>query len=143
MLEIGPRDLANGSVFVYRRDKTRKDRYSMPMAECTEGIAGLLDDIQASLLARALALRQTHTRDVDDMDTFRAFFTPQNSENPELHGGFAMAHWCEGTDCEKAINDELSVTIRCIPFDRGNSGCGPCVVCGKEGPGRVVFAKAY
>ena len=29
ILEIGPRDIQNNAVFVYRRDKTRKERYGM------------------------------------------------------------------------------------------------------------------
>jgi len=143
ILEIGPRDIANDSVFVYRRDKTRKDRYGMPLGEFTDGIAALLDDIQHSLFERARSLRDTHTCAVDDMDTFRTFFTPQNKQRPEAHGGFAMAHWCGRAACEKVVNDELSVTIRCIPFDREAHGPGPCIVCGTEGPGRVVFAKSY
>ncbi len=143
ILEIGPRDIANDSVFVYRRDKTRKDRYGMPLQEFTHGIAALLDDIQQSMYARALDLRNAHTCELDDMDAFRTFFTPQNQQRPEAHGGFAMAHWCGSEDCEKAVNDALSVTIRCIPFDRAEHGPGPCVVCGAAGPGRVVFAKSY
>ena len=143
ILEIGPRDLAEGSVFVYRRDKTRKERFAMPMEAFAAGIVDLLDEIQAHLLDRARNLRDQHTREIDSMDDFRAFFTPQHTDKPEIHGGFAMSHWCGGAGCEKAINDELSVTIRCIPLDRDTSGPGPCMVCGKEGPGRVVFAKAY
>lgn len=143
ILEIGPRDLAAAAVFVYRRDKTRKDRYNSPLDVFVAGVADLLDDIQASLLARAQALCEAHTRAIDKLDDFRAFFTPANQDRPEAHGGFALAHWCEGVDCEKAINDEFSVTIRCIPFDREKDGPGPCIICGKPGPGRVVFAKSY
>ena len=143
VLEIGPRDLASNSVFVYRRDKTRKDRYGMPLEEFAGGIVALLDDIQESLLTRARNLRDSNTRDIDDMDAFRAFFTPEDKERPEIHGGFARSHWCGSADCEKAINDALSVTIRCIPFDRAETGPGPCIVCGQAGPGRVVFAKSY
>ena len=67
----------------------------------------------------------------------------QNKKKPEVHGGFALSHWCDGEECENRINDELSVTIRTVPFDRAESGEGPCVCCGKPGPGRVVFAKSY
>ncbi|MFU8780452.1 MAG: aminoacyl--tRNA ligase-related protein, partial [Kiritimatiellia bacterium] len=143
ILEVGPRDLADGSVFVYRRDKTRKDRYGMPLAAFADGVAALLDDIQGGLLERARALRESNTRPIDDMDAFRRFFTPADKDRPEIHGGFALSHWCGGADCEKAINDALSVTIRCVPFDREQGGGGPCLVCGKAGPGRVVFAKSY
>ncbi|HAS81265.1 MAG TPA: proline--tRNA ligase [Verrucomicrobia bacterium] len=144
ILEIGPRDIAAGTVFVFRRDRTRQDRYGQPAAEFISTAAGLLDDIQKTLFDRALALRAAYTRDIDDWDQFVAFFTPVNKEQPEMHGGFAMSHWCDGADCEKKVNEDLSVTIRCIPLDRGAKGQpGACVVCGKPSTGRVVFAKAY
>jgi len=66
-----------------------------------------------------------------------------NAERPESHGGFALSHWCDDPACEAKVNDELSVTIRCIPLDRADSGAGACVACGKDSPGRVVFAKSY
>jgi prolyl-tRNA synthetase len=141
--EIGPRDIADQAVFVGRRDRTRRERRSEPRDVFVSGITALLDDIQATLFARASALRADNTRQIDDRKEFTAFFTPENKAKPEIHGGFAMSHWCEDTACEKKVNDDLSVTIRCIPLDRETGGAGACVVCGKPSKGRVVFAKAY
>jgi prolyl-tRNA synthetase len=140
-LEVGPRDMASDSVFVSRRDKTRKERYGQGKDEFVEGAVALLDEIQASLFERALRLRDDHTREIDTWDEFSAFFTPENKERPEIHGGFAMSHWCDDEACETKINDALSVTIRCIPLER--TGAGECIICGKPSAGRVVFAKAY
>ena len=142
-VEIGPRDIAKDSVFVGRRDKESSERYSENAGTFADGIVDLLDDIQACLFNKAKAFRETHTREIDDWDSFAAFFTPQNSDKPETHGGFAMAHWCDGEECENRINSTLSVTVRCIPFGREESGTGECVACGKKSPGRVVFAKSY
>ena len=103
----------------------------------------LLDDIQASLFQHALDHREQNTCDIDTWDEFKAFFTPENSEKPEMHGGFAHSHWCDAEECENKINDELSVTIRTVPFDRASSGEGSCILCGKSSSGRVVFAKSY
>ena len=86
---------------------------------------------------------QEHTRDIDTWDDFVAFFTPANADKPEVHGGFAMSHWCDGEACEQKINDALKVTIRCIPTDRAASGEGACIACGQPSMGRVVFAKSY
>ena len=142
-LEVGPRDMASDSVFVYRRDLTRKDRYTQDKDAFVKDAATVLDDIQASLLARALKLRADNSRDIDEWDAFCAFFTPENKDQPEAHGGFAHAHWCDSEACESKVNDSLSVTIRCIPFDRKESGAGKCIVCGGPSSGRVVFAKSY
>ncbi|NQT70106.1 MAG: hypothetical protein HQ552_11050, partial [Desulfobacteraceae bacterium] len=40
------------------------------------------------------------------------------------------------------IKEDLSVTIRCIPFD-DETPKGECICCRKPGDTRAVFAKAY
>ncbi len=143
ILEVGPRDLASDSVFAYRRDQTRKDRYNQDSSAFIAGVAALLDDIQQTLFERALTLRREHTCDIDTWEALVAFFTPANKVQPEAHGGFAMAHWCDEPACEEKVNAELSVTIRCLPLNRGDGGAGACIACGRPSPGRVVFAKSY
>jgi prolyl-tRNA synthetase len=143
ILEIGPRDIANNGVFVFRRDKDRKERFSMERDAFVAGVADILTDMQANLFARAKAYRDANTQVITDWNAFVAFFTPQNTERPEIHGGFALSYWCEDPDCEARINDALSVTIRCIPFDAEEHGTGACICCGKPAKKRVVFAKSY
>ena len=141
-VEIGMRDIAEGSVFVGRRDREPRDRYPEKQDAFVAGLPALLDDIQANLLQRARANLAEHTRTIDTWDDFRAFFTPANPDKPEIHGGFAMSHWCGEAACEDRVNQDLSVTIRCIPRD-GDGGAGACILCGKPSERRVVFAKAY
>jgi prolyl-tRNA synthetase len=43
---------------------------------------------------------------------------------------------------EEQIKNDLKVTIRCIPFDKGE-GPGKCVITGEPSSQRVVFAKSY
>ncbi len=142
-VEVGPRDMEKQAVFVGRRDKGPREKFSQPRDAFVAGVAGLLDEIQTSMLERAKAFRAQHTHAIDTWDDFVAFFTPKNADKPEIHGGFAMSHWCGGEACERKVTDDLTVTIRCVPFDREKNGAGACVVCGKESKGRVVFAKAY
>jgi prolyl-tRNA synthetase len=139
--EIGPRDIDKGGVFMARRDTNEKK--PMEKQAFIDGISDLLEDIQQNMLQAALDYRDQYTREIDDYDAFRAFFTPEDAERPEAHGGFALSHWCDGETCENSINDELSVTIRTVPFDRADGGPGACICCGKESVGRVVFAKSY
>ncbi|MDR0361915.1 MAG: proline--tRNA ligase [Planctomycetota bacterium] len=142
-IEVGPRDIGKNAVFVARRDRGPKEKYGQPRDEFIASLPAVLKEMQDGLLARAIAYRDGNTREIDDLDSFRAFFTPRNGEKPEIHGGFAMSHWCGDEKCEERITGELSVTIRCIPFDREKSGSGRCIVCGKPSEGRVPFAKAY
>jgi prolyl-tRNA synthetase len=148
-IEVGPRDVDGGVVMVARRDRPTKDKASMARGELVAGIAGILSDMQAALFARALKYRDESARAIDTRAEFDAFFTPKTER--EIHGGFALSHWCGDAACEASVKDALKVTIRCIPLG-GAEGSpweaklhedGPCVVCDKPGKGRVVFAKAY
>jgi len=141
-VEIGPKDIASDSVFVGRRDKDPRDKSAINKDAFVAEIGNILDDIQNTLFAKALAFRKEHTRNIDDKNTFDAFFTPENKERPEIHGGFAMSHWCGSAECEKQIKERLNVTIRCIPFEQENED-GQCIECAKASKKRVIFAKAY
>jgi prolyl-tRNA synthetase len=141
-VEIGPRDIANDAVFVARRDLPHKSKNAMPRAQFIAEVNELLDAMQTNLFERAKAFQSDNTRTIDDKDDFFAYFTPRNKEKPEIHGGFALSHWCGGADCETRIKADLTVTIRCIPLE-GPQETGSCLYCGTASRQRVVFAKAY
>lgn len=141
-LEIGPRDIANGAVFVGRRDKNRKDRYSQSKEEFLATITSVLDDIQHSLLERARSFRDQNTKRIDSKDEFYAYFTSANKEKPEIHGGFASCHWNGSSEVERMIKNDLNVTIRCIPLDAEEEE-GKCVITGEPSKRRVIWAKSY
>jgi prolyl-tRNA synthetase len=141
-VEIGPRDLDAGTVFVGRRDKGPKEKQSYPNAEFAAKAPALLQEIQDAIYARALTFRNENTRTIDSRDEFYAFFTPQNADKPEIHGGFARAHWNGSAEVEAKIKEELKVTIRCLPFEEKPEP-GACIFTGEPSRQRVVFAKSY
>jgi prolyl-tRNA synthetase len=141
--EIGMRDIEKNGVYFGRRDKPVKEKSAMTRDEFTTALPGILEDIQKNLFERALSRLKENTLEIDGWEKFKAWFTPKNADRPEIHGGFAMSHWCGDAACETKTQDELAVTIRLVPFDRAKSGPGQCVVCGKPSAGRVVFAKSY
>ncbi|MBI4579592.1 MAG: proline--tRNA ligase [Planctomycetes bacterium] len=141
-LEVGPRDMAADSVFVGRRDQGPKEKYSAKRAEFVAGLPALLDEMQKGLLERARAFREANTVRIDNKDDFYAFFTPANKDKPEIHGGFALAHWSGEREVEETLRNDLQVTVRCIPLDAPAED-GKCVVSGKPSRQRVVFGKAY
>ncbi len=141
-VEIGPRDIAADAVFMGRRDLPAGKKSSLSTDQFVSGITDLLDDIQHNLFERALQFRQAHTVEMTDKADFYSFFTPADRERPEIHGGFVQAGWCGSERCETTIKTDLSVTIRCIPFDGGPSG-GRCICCGSAAEKQVIFAKAY
>jgi len=141
-VEMGPRDLEKGTVAVARRDRGPKDKEFLPVADFTARAAEILQSIQEQLLARATAYRDEHTVKIDTKEEFYAFFTPKNAEKPELHGGFALAHWNGSREVEDKIKADLKVSIRCIPFD-GPEEDGKCIITGEPSRKRVIFAKSY
>ncbi len=141
-VEIGPKDIDKDAVFVGRRDREARARTSIPTGQFISGFTRLLDEIQGNLYQRALDFREGHTVALDAHEAFCDYFTPQNAERPELHGGFARSPWCGTPECEKQIKDALNVTIRCIPLDAPREK-EACVYCGKPSSQRVIFAKAY
>jgi len=141
-VEIGPKDLSRDAVYLARRDRSHTEKESIRRRQFVESVAGILDDIQNTVFGRAAAFRKAHTVFIDDKDAFVNFFTPKNPERPEIHGGFALSHWCGCGSCEKQIKEDLGVTIRSIPFDNEKEK-GTCVICNRPSNERVVFAKAY
>lgn len=140
-VEVGPRDMEAGTVFVGRRDRGAKDKESMPLQQFVSGIANLLDEMQAGLLAKAKAFQQEHTREITTEADFVEFFTPKNIDAPEIHGGFASMGFCCNSELEDKIAKEYKVTVRCIPNATADEVV-PCVFTGQPGK-RVIFAKSY
>ena len=140
-VEVGPRDMQAGTVFVGRRDRGPKDKESMPVEQFVSGIANLLDEMQAGLLAKAKAFQKEHTREITTEADFVEFFTPKNVDAPEIHGGFATMGFCCDSELEDKIAKEYKVTVRCIPNATADEVV-PCVFTGQPGK-RVIFAKSY
>jgi prolyl-tRNA synthetase len=96
-------------------------------------------------LDRARQFRDRHTRAIDSKEEFYEFFTPKNSSKPEIHGGFALAHWNGSREVEEQIKSDLKVTIRCIPLANGANPSEPgvCIFSGGPSRGRVLWGKSY
>jgi prolyl-tRNA synthetase len=142
-IEVGPRDVASNSVFVGRRDQSPRDKKSYTREEFIAQIASILLEIQQNMFQRALQMRVENTKEINTMNDFRAYFTPENADKPEIHGGFAICPYAESPEVD-AIIKELKVTIRCVPLDDTAKSDGrPCIFTGKPSTTRAIFAKAY
>jgi len=141
-IELGPRDLEKGSVALSRRDRPPKEKEFLPADSLPDRVGPILEEMQSGLLERATAFRDSHMRSISSKEEFYEFFTPANTEKPEIHGGFALAHWNGSAEVEEQIKADLKVTIRCIPFNRGSSA-GTCIFTGEPSPQEVVWAKSY
>ncbi|PIE63455.1 MAG: proline--tRNA ligase [Desulfobacter postgatei] len=136
-VELGPRDIENNSVFMARRDMGQKKGISTDTFVDT--IADILDDIQHNLFQKARDFREANTFSMDEKDQFYDLYRDAKGYK---NGAFVLAHWCGSGQCEEKIKQDLSVTIRCIPFDSPDEA-GSCICCGEKSDRRVLFAKAY
>ncbi|MBQ2912794.1 MAG: proline--tRNA ligase [Bacteroidales bacterium] len=130
---MGPRDLANGTVEVARRDTLTKE--SMPLDGVAQAINALMDTIQQNIYQKALDFRAENTVQVDTWEEFK--------EKIE-EGGFLLCHWDGTPETEEKIKEETKATIRCIPLDTNVvMEEGKCIYSGKPSKQRVIFARAY
>jgi prolyl-tRNA synthetase len=132
-MEIGPKDVAKGSVVLARRDRPGKEGKSFVSQDGIAAAVGQqLAEIQKALLDRALAFRDSHT------------FEPKNLEEFQIavEQGFARTYWCGETKCEEQIKETTKATLRCIPSEQP-AGKGVCIQCGKPSGELAIFGKAY
>ncbi|NOY40851.1 MAG: proline--tRNA ligase [Planctomycetes bacterium] len=139
-VEVGPRDVAAGKVFVARREIGGKGEPAERNA-FVAGVAQLLSECQQTLFDRAFKAREEVTVSIDSLAEFEKYFTPKNADKQELHGGFAYCHFIDGPEMEAKLK-ELKVTARCVPLD-GEEEPGKCIFTGQPSKRRGVFAKAY
>ena len=138
--EVGPRDIADDSVFLTRRDTGEKA--GVKREELVGTIAGRLQGIQDDMYQRALDFRKENTVSISSLDEFKDYFTAKSKKKPEIHGGFAECDFIEDCPEMDALLKELKVTVRCIPLD-AEPVDGKCLFSGKPTKTRGVFAKAY
>ncbi|MFP4395902.1 MAG: proline--tRNA ligase [Anaerolineales bacterium] len=134
-VEIGPRDIANETVMLARRDQPgRAGKSSAPMAELEVHIPKMLETVQDAIYQKALDFREAHTVDVESYDELKE----------AVKTGFARAWWAGDMDDEAAIQNETKTTIRCIPLQEEQpGGVGRCVYTGKEATEIAIFGRAY
>lgn len=131
-IEIGPRDIENGVITVARRDKT-DGKFTLPIDSAAEEVTKLLADIHNNMYQKALAFRDSHIKQADNM---------QQLEQIVNDGNFALTMWCGDRACEDTIKEKMQASSRNMPFDQTPVG-DKCVCCGKKAVKKIYFGRAY
>ena len=135
-LELGPRDLANDSCVVARRDTRVKS--TIALTNIAESVAKVLAEIQKDMLSAAISRREAHSvREPLPFDRFR--------EMMDGEGAFVYAGWCGDPEVEAKVKEETKATIRVIPDPEFRSPDAPttCLYSGKPSLHEVLWARAY
>ncbi|MBW7866662.1 MAG: proline--tRNA ligase [Candidatus Hydrogenedens sp.] len=131
-IEIGPRDVANNTVVVVRRDTGEKT--PMSMDGLLENLEKMLGDIQQNLFDIAKRRLDERTCTVDSYDEYKARVGD---------GGFFRVFLDVANPAvEQQMQEDTRSTVRCIPFDAPDEE-GPCMITGKMCKGRVIAAQSY
>ena len=131
-IEIGPRDVAGGTVVAARRDTSEK--ITLPMVGLLEKLETLLEDIQTNLFKLAKERTEANTHTVDTYEEYQARIKD---------GGFFRVFLDHANpEVENRLQDDTKSTVRCIPFDAEPEE-GECMITGKPCHYRVIAAQSY
>jgi prolyl-tRNA synthetase len=147
IIEVGPRDMDNGTVSLLRRDQLwapdGKPAFQAPARETVApAIGGLLEEIQARLLAEATERRDANiVRDVASFDELAAFFGED-----KRYPGWVEVSWSKPTGAAlDAVVDRLKalkLTFRNVPID-AEPAEGACLFTGEPAVERIYVARSY
>ena len=147
IVEIGPRDMANGAVSVLRRDRLYGDNgklasAAMPKADFVAAAAGLLTEIQDSLRSEATARRDANIR--DDVTTLAGL--AEHFETGGKFPGWVLVEWSKptGAALDQVVETlkGLKLTIRNAPMNAAPAE-GLCLFTGVPAVERVLVGRAY
>ena len=132
-IEVGPKDVAKGSVALARRDiPGREGKSFVPQSDLAGTVSRLLSEIQDLMLKQATEYRDAHIHEPEDYEGLKE----------AVKDGWALVWWCGSKECEAKVKEDTKATSRVIPFDQP-AGTGKCIVCGETAEQKVYFARAY
>ncbi len=131
-IEIGPRDVAAGTVVAVRRDTGEK--VTVAMDNLREEVRRMLDAIQQDLYEAAKKRMEERIYTVDSYDEYKA----------RVEGGGFFRVFLDHANplVEETLQADTRSTIRCIPLESSEE-TGPCMITGKPCKGRVIAAQSY
>lgn len=145
IVEVGPRDMAEGKAAVLRRDRLYKDDGKLataftPRDEFVASAAAIVEEIQAGLFAQAKErLEANISRDVTDL-------AKHFGGNEEKFAGWVEVQWSRpsGDVLNKIVAQlkSLKLTMRNTPID-GLSADGSCFFTGERAVERILIGRTY
>lgn len=138
VFELGPRDIASGSIVLKRRDTGEKQ--SIAVTDVAQKLPAVLAEMQNSMFRAAKDRIKANTVLANSIDEVESIL---NDVTAEKGGGkFVMAHVKDDRRCDQRVKS-FKATIRCIPLVDEYDGPGRCIVTGEQVERRAVIAKAY
>ncbi len=152
IVEIGPRDMANGQVTFMRRDALRDGdkvaSHNLPRDEFVARAPALLEEIQNGLFAEAKTRMDGNI--IGGIETFaglEAYFgAAAADDDADQSKGWVRAGWSrpEGAALDEVDTrlKKLKLTLRNVPMDGKTSG-GKCLFTGGDVKEDILIARSY
>ena len=131
-LELGPRDLENGSCVLVRRDNGEKTVVRLDELEAKT--AELLQAVHEGLFERAKKNLEDHIYEAHSLEEAKAL--------QEQNGGFIKTMWCGDEACELKMKEVAGMSSRCMPFAQEHLD-DVCPVCGRKAVKSILWGVAY
>ena len=131
-LEIGPRDIENGTCILVRRDTFQKE--TVQISNLSNRIKELLEDIHKNMYNSCLENVKKRTTIAHTLDEIL--------NNLNTNQGYVKTMWCGETECEDKVKEVTGAHSRCIPFKQENLD-DKCAICGKPAKKMIVWGRQY
>jgi prolyl-tRNA synthetase len=147
VVEVGPRDMAEGKAAVLRRDRlwndaAKPDFAFTPREALVTSAGATLAEIQRGMFHQAAERREANiVRDIASLDALKAYFGEDRK-----YPGWAEVQWSrpEGAELDKVVEQlkALKLTFRNVPANAAPAD-GACLFTGVPAVERILVARAY
>lgn len=134
-VEIGPKEVSENTVTLLRRFPDIQSKEKISKETFAQVLPKILDDIQGGLYEKALQFQQNNIVHCHDQKELYGFFQKGKK-------GFVTAYFCGKESIEKQLQQDLGITVRCLPLSL-QERLGKCIFTDAIESRIAIFAKAY
>jgi len=131
-VEVGPREVAEYSATVARRDTL--ERVKVSFDELPSKVEELMRSIEANLLEKSRRMMLSLISDAGSVEEVKKILRDRR---------IARIEWCGEVECAERLKEEAGGEIRGERYDIAETPKGRCVVCGGGARFVVYVARAY
>jgi len=132
-IEIGPKDIEKGEVFVTRRDNLKKE--AVKIKDLREKMPEILKDIQKNLFAKSKNLFESKIERVETLQALKKVIESKK---------VAVSPMCKNEKCEEMIKYETKGAKALFIDDKNKvKPSQKCAICGKPAEYNLYIGKSY
>jgi len=131
-IEVGPREVAESTVTIARRDTL--ERIKVRLDELESKVEELMNSIASNLRERSIRMMMGLIGDAKSIDEVKKLLKERR---------IARIEWCGNVECAEKLKEEAGGEIRGERYDIAERPKNSCIVCGREAKKVVYVARAY